>query len=86
MIVIERIQELREHIERFAPLERKLASYLNISVANPFNQPVFNAESSLPNTDITRRLTNLENKPADHEVLLVENNRTTVETSLKWQS
>ena len=86
MIVIERIQELREHSERFAPWERKLASYLNISVEYPFNQRVFNAESSLPNTDITRRLTNLENKPADHEVLLVENNRTTVETSLKWQS
>ena len=81
MILNGRIEILREYSERITSLERKLASYLNISVATPFNQRVFNAESSLPNTDITRRLTNLENKPADHELLLVENNRTTVETS-----
>ena len=42
--------------------------------ATPSSQRVPDTEGSLPNTDIIRRLTNLENN-------LVENNRTTVETS-----
>ena len=75
-------EKLREHSERITSLERKLAS-VNVSGATPSSQrvPDHDAEGSLPNTDITRRLTNLENKTVDHEVLLVENNRTTVETS-----
>ena len=73
-------EKLREHSERITSLERKLAS-VNVSGATPSSQRVPDAEGSLPNTDITRRLTNLENKTADHEVLLVENNRTTVETN-----
>ena len=72
--------KLREHSERITSLERKLAS-VNVSGATPSSQRVPDAEGSLTNTDITRRLTNLENKTADHEVLLVENNRTTVETN-----
>ena len=76
---IARIQ-WKDHLLR----EKKLA-YVNISGATPFNQRVPHAESSLPNTDITRRLTNVENKPADHEVLFVENTRTTVETSPNLQ-
>ena len=73
-------EKLREHSERITSLERKLAS-VNISGATSSSQRLPDTEGSLPNTDITRRLTNLENKTADHEVLLVENNRTTVETS-----
>ena len=73
-------EKLREHSERITSLERKLAS-VNISGATPSSQRLPDTEGGLPNADITRRLTNLENKTADHEVLLVENNRTTVETS-----
>ena len=73
-------EKLREHSERITSLERKLAS-VSISGATSSSQRLPDTEGSLPNTDITRRLTNLENKTADHEVLLVENNRTTVETS-----
>ena len=72
--------KLQEHSQRITSLERKLATG-NISGAAFSSQRLSDSESSLPNTEITRRLTNLENKTADHEVLLVENNRTTVETS-----
>ena len=72
--------KLREHSGRITSLERKLAS-VNLSSAASSTQRLPDTEVSLPNADITRRLTNLENKTADHEVLLVENNRTTVETS-----
>ena len=72
--------KLQEHSQRITSLERKLAS-ANISGAASSGQRPSDTEGSLATTDFTRRLTNLENKTADHEVLLVENNRTTVETS-----
>ena len=73
-------EKLREHSERITSLERKIAS-VNVSGAASSGQRLPDSEGSIPNTDITRRLTNLENKTADHEVLLVENNRTALETS-----
>ena len=73
-------EKLREHSERITSLERKMAS-VNVSGAASSGQRLSDSEGSLPNTDITRRLTNVENKTADHEVLLVENNRTALETS-----
>ena len=72
--------KLREHSERITSLERKLAS-VNLSSAASSTQRLPDTEVSSPNADITRRLTNLENKTAEHEVVLVENNRTTMETS-----
>ena len=74
-------EKLREHSERITSLERKIAT-LNVSgaaAALPARPSV--ADESLPNMDIIRRVTHLENKTADHEVLLVESNRTIVETS-----
>ena len=70
-------QRWMQSIER----ERKMAA-VNVSgaAAASATRP-FDAEGSLPNMDILRRITNLENKTADHEVLLVESNRTVVETS-----
>lgn len=75
-------EKLREHSERITSLERKVAT-VNISgaVAAASAPRSSDADVSLPNMDITRRITNLENKTADHEVLLVESNRTIVETS-----
>ena len=73
-------EKLREHSERITSLERKMAS-VNLAGAVSSGQRLPDSEGSIPNTDITRRLTNLENKTADHEVLLVENNRTALETS-----
>ena len=78
-------EKWREHSERITSLERKLAS-VNISGATSSSQRLPDTEDSLPNTDITRRLTNLENKTADHEVLLVKNNRTMVETSRELEN
>ena len=74
-------EKLREHSERITSLERKIAT-LNVSgaaAALPARPSV--ADDSLPNMDIIRRVTHLENKTADHEVLLVESNRTIVEAS-----
>ena len=65
-------EKIREHSERITTLERAAAA----STTRPSD-----AHSSLPNMDITRRITNLENKIADHEVLLTESNRTIAETS-----
>ncbi|KAM7437730.1 hypothetical protein ABFA07_012689 [Porites harrisoni] len=53
----------------------------NISVGASSCQLLTNPENSLTHNDITRRLINVEHKTADHEVLLVESNRTVVETS-----
>lgn len=74
-------EKSREHSERITSLERKVAT-LNLSeaVAGASAPRSSDADVSLPNMDITRRITNLENKTADHEVLLVEGNRTIVET------
>ena len=72
--------KLQEHSQRITSLERKVASS-NLPGTASSGQRLPDSENSLPNSDINKRLTNLENKTADHEVLLVENNRTTVETS-----
>jgi len=64
-------EKCREHSERITALERKVASR-NFSAAPPFSQGSGDANSG----DLTRRLINVENRTADHEVLLVENNRT----------
>ena len=73
-------EKIQEQSQRITSLERKLAS-ANISGEASSGQRLPNSEVSPPNADITRRLANLENKTADHEVLLVENNRTALETS-----
>ena len=72
--------ELQKHSQRITSLERKLAS-ANLPGTASSGPRLPDSENSLPNSGITRRLTSLENKTADHEVLLVENNRTTVDTS-----
>ncbi len=66
--------KLHENSGRITELERKLAS-VDVSGTGPHGQRVFD-EGGLPGTENARRLTNLENRTADHEVLLVENNRT----------
>ena len=76
-------EKLRENSERITSLERKIAT-MNVSGAGaaaalPARPSV--ADDSLLDMDIIRRITHLENKTADHEVLLVESNRTIVETS-----
>ena len=65
----------REHSERITSLERKVASG-NLSAAAPSVQGSGNSNGGVQNPEITRRLVNVENRAADHEVLLVENNRT----------
>jgi len=69
-------EKCREHSERVTALERKIASR-NFSAAAPSSQGCGDANGS----DITRRVINVENRTADHEVLLVENNRTIEQTN-----
>jgi len=64
-------EKCREHSERITSLERKVASG-NVSV----NAPSVQGSGDASGGDLTRRLINVENRTADHEVLLVENNRT----------
>ena len=66
--------KLREQSERITSLERKMAS-LNDSGTASSSQRLPDSDAGLPTNEITRRLTSLENRTADHEVLLVENNR-----------
>ena len=68
-------EKCREHSERITSLERKMASG-NLSAAAPSAQGSGNSNGGVQTTEITRRLVNVENRSADHEVLLVENNRT----------
>ena len=68
-------EKCREHSERIISLERKVTSG-NFSAAAPSAQVSGDSTSGAPNTEITRRVINVENRTADHEVLLVENNRT----------
>ena len=70
--------KLQEHSQRITALEGKMAS-TNLSGATSSGQRLPDSEGSSSNTDITRRLLHLENKTADHEVLLVENNHSTME-------
>ena len=68
-------EKCREHSERITSLERKMASG-NLSAAAPSVQGSGNSIGGVQNTEITRRLVNVENRSADHELLLVENNST----------
>ena len=67
-------EKLREHSERITSLERKVASG-NLTAAAPSAQMSGDSGAGVPNNKMTRRVNNLENKTADHEVLLVESNR-----------
>ena len=67
-------EKLREQSERITSLERKVASG-NLSAAVASAQVSGDSSAGVPNIEITRRVNNLENKTADHEVLLVESNR-----------
>ena len=67
-------ERIREHSERITSLERKVATG-NLTAAAPSAQVSGDSAGSVPNNEITRRVNNLENKTADHEVLLVESNR-----------
>ena len=67
-------EKLREHSERITSLERKVASGSLITAAASA-QVTGNSAGNVPNNEIVRRVNNLENKTADHEVLLVESNR-----------
>ena len=74
-------EKLREHSERITSLERKVASgNLTAAVASAQVSGDSGA-TSLPNNEITRRVNNLENTTADHEVLLVESNRSIEQTN-----
>ena len=67
-------EKLREHSERITSLERKVASG-SLTAAAASAQVSGNSAGNVPNNEIARRVNNLENKTADHEVLLVESNR-----------
>ena len=67
-------ERIREHSERITSLERKVASG-SLTAAAPSAQVSGDSAGIVPNNEITRRVNNLENKTADHEVLLVESNR-----------
>ena len=66
--------KLREHSERITFLERTVVSR-NVSGTEASVQRLPESEGNLPSGENSRRLVNLENRTADHEVLLVENNR-----------
>ena len=67
-------EKLREHSERITTLERKVATG-NLTAAAASAQMSGDSPACVPNNEIVRRVNNLENKTADHEVLLVESNR-----------
>ena len=68
-------EKCREHSERITALERKVASG-NLSGSATTAQIPGESNGGTQNPEVTRRITNIENRTADHEVLLVENNRT----------
>ena len=67
-------EKLREHSERITSLERKVATG-NLTAAAASAQMSGDSRACVPNNEIVRRINNLENETADHEVLLVESNR-----------
>ena len=67
-------ERIREHSERITSLERKVATG-NLTAAATSAHMSGDSGACVPNNEITRRVNNLENKTADHEVLLVESNR-----------
>ena len=66
--------QLQEVTGYITTLERELASR-TVSEAASSEQRVPN-DASLSSNECTRRVTNIENWTADHEVLLIDNNRT----------
>ena len=68
-------EKCQEHSERITVLERKVVSG-NLSSAASAAQIPAGSDGGTQNPEIIRRVTNFENRTADHEVLLVENNRT----------
>ncbi|CAH3037682.1 unnamed protein product [Pocillopora meandrina] len=68
-------EKCREHSDRITALERKVASG-NLSGSATTAQIPGESNGGTQNPEVTRRITNVENRTADHEVLLVENNRT----------
>ena len=68
-------EKCREHSERITALERKVASG-NLSGSASTAQIPGESSGGIQNPEVTRMVTNVENRTADHEVLLVENNRT----------
>ena len=67
-------EKCREHSERITALERKVAS-VNLSGGAASVHVPGDSRDGSHNPDLSRRVTNLENRTADHEVLLAENNR-----------
>ena len=67
-------EKCREHSERITALERKVASG-NFSGGAPNVQVSGDSSGGSQDPDLTRRVTNLENRTADHEVFLVESYR-----------
>ena len=67
-------EKLGEHSERITSLERKAATG-NLTAAAASAQMSGDSRACVPNNEIVRRVNNLENKTADHEVLFVESNR-----------
>ena len=68
-------EKCQEHSERITALERKVVSGNLSSAASAAQIPV-RSDGGTQNPEIIRRVTSVENRTADHEVLLVENNRT----------
>ncbi|XP_067057955.1 TNF receptor-associated factor 2-like isoform X2 [Acropora muricata] len=73
---------LRQHSERITAVERKLV-LVNTSggSSGASSQRLPDGDGSSVSADIERRVTDLGNKTADHEVLIVENNRIAMESS-----
>ncbi|XP_015767596.1 PREDICTED: TNF receptor-associated factor 3-like isoform X3 [Acropora digitifera] len=73
---------LRQHSERITAIERKLV-LVNTSggSSGASSQRLPDDEGGSVSADIERRVTDLGNKTADHEVLIVENNRIAMESS-----
>ena len=71
-------EKCREQSERIATLEREVASG-NLAGVPSCYQVSRDSSGRSQNPEITRRVTNLENRTADHEVLLVENNHSIAE-------
>ena len=64
-------EKVRKQSERITTLERRMAT-TGTAAGSSAPPP---DESSGSGNELTRRVTNLENKTADHEVLIIESNR-----------
>ena len=73
---------LRQHSERITAVERKLV-LVNTSCGSSgaSSQRLPDDEGSSVNANVERRVTDLGNETADHEVLILENNRIAMESS-----